>query len=246
MPYESKSIARSRKPEDLAPPEYFAWKQKPDKDNLGKLLTKIEPTLKKAVTSYTGEPWESWSTQSRIMAAQCFNKYDPGKGMALNSYIMQGMQSLNRAKADRYHVVHIPENNLLARNRIAQATGAFEAENGREPTLAELSDTTGMSKKIIETAKGVRTFNTESSSLTEKGDLITGATDNYERVWTDYVYHDLDNTDKKIFEWTTGYGGAPIRKKIDISKRLKISPSSVSLRINRIVRKLEEGSQYGK
>ena len=60
-------------------------------------------------------------------------------------------------------------------------------------------------------------------------------------MWSDYVYYDLDPIDKKIFEWTTGYAGSKIIPKGEVAKKLRITPAAVSLRINKIVKKLEEG-----
>jgi DNA-directed RNA polymerase specialized sigma subunit len=54
------------------------------------------------------------------------------------------------------------------------------------------------------------------------------------------VYHDLDEVNRKVFEWTTGYNNKPILKKIDVAKNLKISPAAVSQRIDTIQKRLNE------
>ena len=74
----------------------------------------------------------------------------------------------------------------------------------------------------------------------EKGDtLLQGEVDENEDPWRDYVYHDLDTKSRKIFEWTTGYGGTKILPKQEIARRLKITPAAVSSRIQTIIAFLE-------
>lgn len=247
MPYVSTigTTPISKAPKELAPPEFYNWSKKPTKENLGPLLTKLDPVIDKAVKSYGGGAGPSLKTAARLMAANYLKMFDPKKGMHINSYLLQSLQSLNRERAKRAYVVHIPENVLLTRNKLQKASLDFESEKGREPTLHELSDMTSTPIKAIENSKKYRGFMPESISMSEKSDPLFSQATNYERVWSDYVYHDLDDKDKKIFEWTTGYKGSTVQKKINIAKKLKISPAAVSLRINKIVRKLEEGSQVG-
>jgi hypothetical protein len=49
-----------------------------------------------------------------------------------------------------------------------------------------------------------------------------------------------DPLDKKIFEWTTGYGGGERLSKTEIAHRLKRSSAAVSQRSNRMASEIEE------
>ena len=86
-----------------------------------------------------------------------------------------------------------------------------------------------------------KSFIPSTLGTSEKEEFMFKGNKSPDNIWADYVYFDLDPRDKKIFEWTTGYGGTNIISKGSIAKKLKISPASVSVRINRIITKLAEG-----
>lgn len=234
----------SPKKQQPFPEEYSSWKADPSMKNLGALMKKVDPVIDKALTSYAGEMGPTLRTKARLMSVDYLKTYDPKKGMALNSYLIQNLQSLNREKANRAYVVHMPENIILTKNKLQTATKEFMSVHGREPNSDELADATGISKKHIANAQGYRPALSGSIAQTEKGDSLFEKKKEYGDIWAEYVYFDLTPMDKKIYEWTTGYSGSPIIPKQDIAKKLKMTPAAVSFRINKIVSKLEEGMTY--
>ena len=238
-PFPKRLTDKSKGP--VIPQEYVTWKANPTKKTLDPLLRKVDPVVDKALKSYGGKYSDALRTKARLMTIDYLNSYNPNKGMALSSYIHQNLQALNREKAKRTYTVHIPENVILNKNRMYQANQTFESEYGREPNTDELSDITGIPRKAIEQSRGYRATTTVGTSTTEKGDPMYSKGKDFEQIWSNYVYHDLDPINKKIFEWTTGYAGSRIIPKGEIAKRLKITPAAISLRINKIVKKLEEG-----
>jgi DNA-binding Lrp family transcriptional regulator len=62
-------------------------------------------------------------------------------------------------------------------------------------------------------------------------------------MWLDYVYFELDPIDKKIYELSTGYKGSEKLPKKEIARQLNISAPAVSKRINKILKKIEEGQE---
>jgi DNA-directed RNA polymerase specialized sigma subunit len=125
--------------------------------------------------------------------------------------------------------------------QLAGVKAGLESELGREPTIDELADRTGISPARIEKINKYRNVQSESSMLTEKGDTLFERKKDPHKIWAEYVYHDLDPVDKKIYEWSTGYGGNETYKKGEIARRLNMSAPAVSQRINKIIAKLEEG-----
>jgi len=231
----------TNKPKMEIPQEYTDWKASPTKKTLSPLMNTLDPVIDKALKTYGGASADALRTRARLMTIDYLNSYDPSKGMALSSYVHQNLKSLNREKAKRAHTVHIPENVILQKNKLYQATKTFESEYGREPNTDELSDITKIPRKAIERSRNYKGTIASSIAITEKGDSLFSKGADFEKVWSDYVYHDLDPIDKKIFEWTTGYAGAKVIPKGMVAKKLKITPAAVSLRINKIVKKLEEG-----
>ena len=54
----------------------------------------------------------------------------------------------------------------------------------------------------------------------------------------DYIYHDLEPEDKLIFQYRTGYRGSPIIGIKELSKKVNLSPASVSNRAMMIAKKI--------
>ena len=221
---------------------YTMWKQAPeDMNSKESLLKSLAPTIDSALQSYAPELKSSLKIQANLMALDAAHKYKPNSGTKLTSFVHNHLKGLNRVKAQRTNVVHIPENILLDKNKITKMEEAFKAENDREPSAAELADMSGLSIKRIEYIRTKGNIKSGSQLLTEKGDSLFSGYSDPQKLWADYVYHDLDGRDQKIFEWSTGYAGAPQLKKAEIAKRLKISAPAVSQRINRIIKLLEQG-----
>ena len=210
--------------------------------NVAPLLASLKPTIDSALHSYAGGDPERYRPRAELLTVQALRTYDPGKGTKLSSHIYNSLQRLNRERADRGQLLHIPENVTLERNTLLKATSEFEADHGRAPSQSELADKTGISVRRMSKISQYKNQAMESQFLSEKGDsMYPNTPGNDQNIWIDYVYNELDPVDQKILEWSTGYGGVkPIAKK-EMAQRLRISAPAVSARINKIVKKLEEG-----
>jgi len=221
-----------------APAEWQAWHDDPSDDNYSTLMDSVQPTIQSGLTSYGGGD-TALKTRANILAAQAMTDYDPAKGASLNTHIHNRLQRLQRFRAARTNVVHIPENVRLDRGNVSRYSAEYLDKHGYDPSISDIADRLNMSQKRVQKALG-RPEATSTARSTEKGDL-PGLARSAEDIWADYVYHDLDERNKKIFEWTTGYGGTDVLPKKDIAKRLGITPAAVSLRISNIMTKLQEG-----
>ena len=238
----AKELNERENPSTPVSTAYDAWAADPTPDNSATLLKTLKPTVESALTSFAGESKNSLRTKANLMALDAVKLYDPGKNTKLQSHVFNHLKGLNRIKAKRTHMVHIPENALLELNRLRKEQDAYTAEHGREPTVSQLADATGLSIKRIEKLRTTHTSQTPvSAALTEKGDSLFTKASDPQKIWADYVYYDLDDPDKKIFEWSTGYGGTPKISKMEMAKRLGISPAAVSRRVSKIIHMLEVG-----
>jgi DNA-directed RNA polymerase specialized sigma subunit len=225
----------------LYPDTYENWKNHPTPENTASLLRSIEPTISGAVRSYAGgDP--KYRTRARILAVKALKSYDPSKGAQLNTYLMSQLRPLTRITRQRQNVIHVPENIYFNQRAIVRAREDYMEKYQREPSDTAVADATGLTVRQIKKADAYNKGAVSSSmGISEKGDFMN---DNKKRdyydIWTDYVYTDLDDKDKKIFEGVTGYNGAEIKPKQVIAKELKMSPAAVSYRISNITSKLEE------
>ena len=221
------------------PPEFTAWQQNPDDQTLSALFKVTEPTMSAALRSFGGSN-EALKTRARILSVDAFKNYDPTKGAALNTHLYNHLKGLNRYRAERDTAIHIPENIRLNAESVRKFQEEYKEKQGSDPSDIEIADGLGISVRGVTKTRGTGEF-VESAIETEKGDL-PGQRRDSQQVWMDYVYHDLDEKNRKILEWTTGYNGAKLLPKKDIAKRLGISAAAVSLRINKIMGMLQEGA----
>jgi DNA-directed RNA polymerase specialized sigma subunit len=138
--------------------------------------------------------------------------------------------------------MHVPENVRLDRLAVTRWADDYKDKNdGLEPSVQTVAEGMKLSPKRVAKAWSSGTELSASKMQTEKGDDAVAAQQRTpEDIWKDYVYMDLDETNRTIFEHTSGYMGKPILKKQDIALKLKISPAAVSQRINTINKRLAE------
>ena len=223
----------SRKNPDV-PQEYYQWQENNTEEHRKALLQRLAPTIESGLKSF-GTP--GLKIRAYILANQALNTFDPTRGASLSTHVYNHMRGLQRYRAEREAAVHIPENMRLNKMHIDRFEKAYHEQHGIYPSTQTIADKLRISKKAVKKAKSTGEVPT---ILTDKGDSTTLNERSTSDIWSDYVYHDLDDANKKIFNWTTGRGGETL-KKGDIAKRLNISPAAVSSRINTISKKLEEG-----
>lgn len=217
------------------------WKKEPSSANRKAVLDTVLPVVDTALKSHVGGD-ENYRTRALILASEAMHSYDPKRGASLSSHVFSHLQRLSRVRASREQTLKIPENVRFDWSAVRRAETELEAREGRPPTLTEVADETGLSVKRISKARRAMEA-PHASIISEKGDdTILAEKKSTADVWRDYVYYDLDSVGKKVFEWTTGYGGSPILPKQDIARRLKITPAAVSGRITTITKRLAEVS----
>ena len=220
---------------------YDAWKKQPGPQTLEPIMDSLQPTIESGLSSFAPGAEDSLRTRAKILAAHALETYNPKMGTKLNTHVYNSLQKLFREKSDRENIVHVPENVILEKNIIDKANKDFESTYGRQPAMSELADKTGLSMQRLGKIGKYRDTAMESQFLSEKGDTLFSTGEDPNRMWLSYVYHDLDPIDKKVFEWSTGYGGTEKLPKKEIADRLRISPPAVSSRINKMIKKMEAG-----
>jgi DNA-directed RNA polymerase specialized sigma subunit len=226
---------------------YARWKKSPTPDTMGELLDKAEPTLNSALTSYAGGN-PLLHGKAKKLAVGAFETYDPKKGTKLRTHLMTQLQPLTRYAREQSQVTKVPERVSLDLYRMSQENKKFTDQYSREPSDRELADNTGLSlKRLLHIRSYGKPETTESgrSYTNEEGEeeVFYPGTEQVDpqRVWSEYVHHDLAPIDQKIMEWKTGIYGKQILSTNDIAKKLNLTPGAVSQRASRILAKVNEG-----
>lgn len=221
------------------------WNKKKSPENMGLLLDAVDPVIRSAVRSYTTSFTPTIYGRARLMAAEVFPKYDPKRGK-INTYLMNELRGLTRYAIKESQPIKLPERIMYDRKRLQDIANDFQSRNLREPTTEELADLSGLSIKRIEYIRKVLSPTIyEGAAQTETGEPIPVAISgpNIEAMAKDYVYHDLDPTDKLIFDLRFGAHGQPRKSVVEIANKLRISPAAVSQRAKKISQKILEVQQ---
>lgn len=226
--------------DDLLEPEYRplyeAWRKKPGPATVGPLLNAVLPTLQSASRGIAGQDSGNAMSQAKQLALKGFSSYDP-KRASLRTHLNQQMQGLKRITARANQGVSVPERAWLDSRYLQEQEQSLGHELGRDPSLAELSDHTGLS---LERIAHVRSFHPGVMEAAVGGEddwrpPTMAKIDPYHAL----VYSELAPIDQKIMEWS-GFQG-PTLPGNEIAKRLRLSAGAVSQRRAKIQKLLDEG-----
>lgn len=219
-----------------------AWQryQNGDEKAASGALKELQPTIDSAIHSFAaGDP--SYKTQARILALDAIKSYDPKKGANIKTHVYNNLQRLKRLSAQRGNLTHMSEEASTQRAALDKARRAWEIDNGDEPTIEELATATGISRERIDALSHYRPVTPDSLAVSPEGDSMAQADiDRALTMYDRYIYDELDRTDKKIYEWSTGYGGSKQLSRSEMAKRLRMSEAAVSKRASKIAFKFNQ------
>lgn len=245
--------------DDLKEPEpdmsklnpYDRWKMTGSTEDLYAVTTSLKPTVNSVLASMGGARNPQLEAKARVITAKAVASYDPEAGASLPTWVSQQLRQMTRDVRKSNSPIHVPDGAQLDAYSIYRAEEEFKDENGREPTMQELSDKCKLSmKRIRDVRKKMRPVSAGNAKDEATGTTNEVAMDTYETDYSkdalDYVYNDSDNIDKKLLEYTTGYNGFDPLDSKEIMQRLKLSPvqltrrkARLSLRMKDIIADLE-------
>lgn len=175
--------------------------------------------------------------EAHRLARLAAEKYDPTLNIKFSTYLTNQLQKLSRISTQYGGTVRVPENKQFKINTLNQVEEGLKDSLGRQPTVSELSDASGMHIGQVNSLLTARKKEVNLANLSYAPIFFEGDDDD----WIHFVYHDLSDKDKIIFEHRTGFGGKPVLDNNAIAKKLGISPSTVSQRIKMISDKIAQG-----
>lgn len=224
------------------------WKQRPTEESLSGLLEVAEPVLQAGYRSFAGGSGDPvLELEAKRLAVKAFTQYQPHKGANLQTYLLQQLQPLTRARHQRAQELYVPKMVWADMQNLKAAEEQLRDHLGREPSTGEIADETGLSIKRLTYLRKFRDAGIPESVLREKvpADFL-GSTEIEETpFWVAAVYHELGPVDQLIFDYRTGAHGQPKLSNEEIAKKLNISDSAVSQRAARMSDRLRAGIQTG-
>jgi DNA-directed RNA polymerase specialized sigma subunit len=171
------------------------------------------------------------------IAREAAKTYNAASGIKFSTHLVNNLKKLSRLSTKYGNVVRTPENTQFGANKLNKLEKDLEHTLGRSPTVDELAHHSGFSQKQTTNILNSRKVTTGISSLFESPALFDSQNDE----WVKFVYHDLADTDKLIFEHRTGFGGKQILDNAAIAKKLGLSQSVLNNRIRLINTTLAKG-----
>jgi DNA-directed RNA polymerase specialized sigma subunit len=220
---------------------YQNWSHNKSPQAMDDVLTHARDVIEKGITTYSGTDSPLMRSRARVIAAQAIQSYDPNSKANLSSWIMTNLQGLTRYR-QQTSPIRVPERVQYELHAVNQANQELTDELGREPTMSELADRTGLSSKRIDYVRRFnRSIRTEGSFVDEEGGTyLPGVAENsWQNVWAEFVYHDLDPTNKQIYDMIVRKGASVN----DAAAKLKMSASAVSQRAKKIADMISEADQ---
>jgi DNA-directed RNA polymerase specialized sigma subunit len=226
---------RELKEQNNSVPTTGLWKdyQEGNQNVTGELLKQLTPTINSAITTYADGNSE-FRTKAKILALDAVKTYDPYRGAKLETHVFNSLKKLQRLSADRGNVIHVPEQSALDKIEVEKIIRDYEIENGHEPSMSYISDKSGMAIKKIQRLLDIKGQTSSTAATGEQGNSLDKAPRTAVKLYEDTLYDELDETNKKIYEWLTGYNGSPMLSRQEVARRLKITPAALSQRIGKI------------
>ena len=170
------------------------------------------------------------------LAHKAAESFDATKGTKFSTHLTNQLKKLSRITTTYGSSVRLPENKQFKLQHINNAELELKDTLGREPSIAELSEYTKIPVANINQIKQNKANEVNISNLAYTPVFVNNTNDD----WLHFVYHDLTDIDKVIFEHKTGFGGKKIMHTDDIAKLLNISPNTVASRAKMIGDKVHE------
>jgi DNA-directed RNA polymerase specialized sigma subunit len=244
MPFAS--AARTQAVGADVPEEFHAWKQNPTPQTRTALLKKMSPVIDSAMTSYgMGNAGSILRSRAKLITLQAMGSYDPQRGK-LRTHLLSHLRGLQRLSGQQQQIISLPERVAIERSQLVETEDRLRDALGRDPSDAEIADSTGISFKRLgylrqakpPTAEGTLTRTDDEGNLRSPNSTPVG--ERQFDAWANFIYHDLSPADQLVMDYSLGRNGAPRLPLTEIARRMGVTSGAVSQRAARIQTLLDE------
>lgn len=222
-----------------------SWQKDNDPAKTEELLKRMHPVITSAMNSYAPGMDDKLAVKAAHLTLDALRSYDPKHGTDPKTHVFNGLKRLSRLSGKVSNIIPQPEGVVLERKRVQAVIDRFNDDKGREPSMAELADLTGISRKRLDRILSGDTVVNESATLSEDSRRDTFAvSDLDDKDYFEYVYASVGPIDQKIMEWSSGLHGKPLLSNNAIASKLHISPAAVSQHKNRIQQLMSDVRAY--
>jgi hypothetical protein len=185
------------------------YRAAPGKRTLEPLLNNFKGTITKSVNKWGGGNVAPavLDIKAKKIAIDAFNNFNPAKAK-LNTHLTNHLKGISRPVYET-QVARMPESRTLKVGTYLTANQELVDNLGRLPTAKEMSDS--LKWNIKEVHRFRNELRSQYSTDPDKPIPPGFETFNSEVGELDFIYHDLNDQDKLVFEGTTGYMGSEVQ-----------------------------------
>lgn len=221
--------------EKLQDTPYNRWKKEPNQSTLYACTKSLQPTIDSVLASIGAAGNPQLMAKARVVTGKAIKSYNPAAGASLKTWVSQQLRQLTREARKSNDITGVGDKIQLDAYAIHRAETELEDELGQEPTVQEIADRAHMSVRRIENVrKKMKPVTTEGAWEEGSNTGLKGGETDFSQDALDYVYADSDRIDRKVLEYTTGYGGNDPLSNAEIMKRLGLNDVQLSRRKNRL------------
>lgn len=231
---------------ELTASEYFAnvknkdqqafenWKASGSKKDLGILMGQLGPIVYAEVKRQSGSlPTAALSAEAKKWAYKGIQTYDPSKGTAISTHVMNYLQRVRRVNYKYQNAVRLPENMQLKYHDYNKTLVDLTDELNREPTDEEMAKKIGWSKPQVVKFKN-SLYNDLIESNSERASEFTQF--NTQSIFMEHLMSQLDYQEKFILENSKLMSSAEMVEKLGLKNlnRLNYLKSNLVSKIEKI------------
>lgn len=224
------------------------WSETRSPGDLSGLLDSVSDMIEKTSKASPGVSPRLAKVKARNAAIKAAQTYDPEAGASFRTHLFNHLKPLTIRGHTALQGVSISRGEDEAKGRFREFVDNFMHENHREPSIDEIIDGTGLSKKRASRmlAQGMN-FEIPEGML-EEGTLpgFDNQDDPEIDLWLEYVYLDLPDQHKNVVDYRLGRNGRPALKVEEIARRTKMSPAMVSRITDSVSKRVLGGIQETK
>jgi len=220
--------------------QILEWQKSKSPELFANLVIRYQPVINKVVSKYrtVGVAPATLRAQATSQLIKAFKSYDATKGAQPTTHIWNNLQKVQRIAAESQMSGHIPENRNLKRSTFTIVRDNLTDRLGYEPNVSEMADELGWNKREVgrmnhelagETTASEAKFDFYGNSVTKE---------HSDKALVDYLYYDLDNKEKAIFEHTFNYGGKKVLSNKELAKKLNVNEMAIHRLKKRLSQKI--------
>lgn len=217
------------------------YKRNPTPQNRDKLVKQFDGVIHTQVNKWAGPvSRDVLMNEARLLAVKAFDSYNENSGASLATHLTNQLLPLSRIVYTYQNTARMPENVTQKVHTFNTANNMLKISLGREPTTDELHSELGWSASEITRIRDYNKRDLMESGPAVSGDFYKKNRDDEDDVVLGGIYFELTPDEKKLFEYTTGYNGAPVLTNPEIMKKLNLTQAQLSYKKTQLKNRIDQ------